>query len=144
MLDPFCGTGAIIAEASMVGLRSLGTDFSQKMVDGANLNLRHLGLDADTRVCDVGEIAATIGSVDGIATDPPYGRSTSTKGESIPDLYRRAFRAFSEVVARGQKVAVAVPDTKLVEHVDSFRLMERHALWVHRSLTRNFCVLERV
>jgi tRNA (guanine10-N2)-dimethyltransferase len=144
MLDPFCGTGAILAEASLVGLRPVGTDFSEKMIEGANLNLKHLGLNAQTRVCDVGEVARAVGAVDGIATDPPYGRSTSTKGEPISDLYERAFTAFSEILRRGAKVTVAVPDTKLIERTDTFRLKEKHALWVHRSLTRNFCVLEKI
>ncbi len=144
VLDPFCGTGAILAEASLVGLRPFGTDFSEKMIEGANLNLMHLGLRAVTQVCDVGEIGRIVGPVDGIATDPPYGRSTTTKGESIPDLYRRAFSAFAEVVSRGTRVTVAVPDTKLVDGIDSFRMTATHALWVHRSLTRNFCVLERI
>jgi len=144
LLDPFCGTGAIVAESSLVGLKALGTDFSESMIGGTDLNLKHLGLKAITRVCDVGEIASVVGSVDGIATDPPYGRATSTKGESIPALYRRAFSAFADVLGRGRKVVVAVPDLSLLDDIESFRMVQKHPLWVHRSLTRNFCVLERV
>jgi len=143
VLDPFCGTGAIVAEASMIGLSAFGTDVSDRMIDGTNLNLRHLGLRASTRICDVGRISHEVGHVEGVATDPPYGRSTSTKGESIPALYRRAFSAFSEVLGRGSRIAVTVSDVRLLEGVDSFRLLENHPLWVHRSLTRNFCVLSR-
>lgn len=144
LLDPFCGTGAIVAEASLVGLDAIGTDFSEKMIAGSSQNLSHLGLKASMRVCDVGEIASQVGHVDGIATDPPYGRSTSTKGESIPDLYKRAFTAFAEVLDRRSKIAVAVPDTSLVDRIDAFKVIGKHALWVHRSLTRNFCALEKL
>ena len=36
LLDPFCGTGAIVAEASMIGLETIGTDFSERMIEGAD------------------------------------------------------------------------------------------------------------
>ncbi len=144
LLDPFSGTGAIVAEAAMVGIKALGTDFSERMIEGSRRNLEHLGLSASLGVCDVGAIREQVGDVDGIATDPPYGKSTSTKGEAIPKLYRRAFSAFSQVLARGSKVVLAVPDTGLLDGSDGFRIIETHSLWVHRSLTRNFCVLERI
>lgn len=143
VLDPFCGTGAILAEAFLVGARAIGTDLSERMASGALENLSHLGASADVRVCDVGRVAEVVGTVDGIATDPPYGRSTSTNGEKIPDLYRRAFSAFRSVVRRGSRVVMAVPDMSLLEGMDGFDLEETHGLWVHRSLTRNFCVLRR-
>jgi tRNA (guanine10-N2)-dimethyltransferase len=144
LLDPFCGTGAILVEGSMIGLNAVGTDFSDRMIEGSRKNLGHLKLSADLKGCDVGEIPRTVGRVDGIATDPPYGRSTSTDGESIPELYRRSFDAFSEVLKRGARVAIVVPEIDLVRDQKDFRLQESHQLWVHRSLTRNFCVFERI
>jgi tRNA (guanine10-N2)-dimethyltransferase len=143
ILDPFCGTGAIVAEASLIGLHAIGTDLSEKMVEGTGKNLMHVGVDAELRVCDVGDILGTLGRVSGIATDPPYGKSTSTSGEGIPALYARSFKAFSEVLDKGSRAAVVVPDMKLLEAVDGFELVESHRLWVHRSLTRHFCVLSR-
>jgi len=144
LLDPFCGTGAIIAEASLIGVQAVGTDLSDKMIEGSRRNLKHIGVDADLNVCDVGDISRVVGGVQGIATDPPYGKSTSTKGESIPDLYKRSFRAFSEVLDSGSRAAIAVPDKKLLQDADAFKLIESHELWVHRSLTRHFCVLEKI
>lgn len=143
LLDPFCGTGAILAEAALVGLQPIGTDCSQRMIDGARRNLKHLGLGADLKTSDVGDIVSVAGRVDGIATDPPYGRSTSTRGEPIPSLYKRALRAFSEVLSRGGKVGVVVPELSLLQGADDLVLREKHGLWVHRSLTRQFCVLEK-
>jgi tRNA (guanine10-N2)-dimethyltransferase len=143
LLDPFCGTGAILAEAALVGLDAIGSDISTKMIEGARKNLSHLGLDADLHPCDVGDIGKVVGSVSGIATDPPYGKSTSTGGESIQALYSRAFDAFSKVLGRGATVAIVVPKVSLLENVKAFQLIEEHGLWVHRSLTRHFCVLKR-
>jgi tRNA (guanine10-N2)-dimethyltransferase len=143
LLDPFCGTGAILTEADLVGLEAVGTDLSEKMIQGARKNLNHVRADATLIVSDVGGIAGPVGRVDGIATDPPYGKSTSTKGESIPALYRRAFDAFSEVLDRGSYLAMVVPRVSLLDDADKFSLLETHSLWVHRSLTRHFCVLRK-
>ncbi len=143
LLDPFCGTGAIVAEASMIGLDAIGTDLSEKMIEGSRRNLKHLGAEADLRVCDVGEIAHDVGNVEGIATDPPYGKSTSTNGESIPALYERSFKAFADVLDKGARAAIVVPDKRLLRKADAFEFSESHELWVHRSLTRHFCVLTR-
>jgi len=144
LLDPFCGTGAIVAEASLIGLDSAGTDLSDKMVEGAKRNLAYLKAGAELRVADVGDILGKVGCVQGIATDPPYGRSTSTNGEKIPSLYERAFRAFGDVLEKRSRVAIVVPDLDLLEGVEGFRLLGVHNLWVHRSLTRRFCVLEKL
>jgi len=144
LLDPFCGTGAIVAEAAMVGLNARGTDIAERMIDGARQNLSHLGLKADLRESDVGDISRTVTSAKGIATDPPYGRSTSTDGEDIPDLYERAFSAFAAVLGKNDRVAMVVPDIDLLDGADGFKLLEKHELWVHRSLTRHFCVLEKL
>ncbi len=144
ILDPFCGTGAIVAEASLIGLKAMGSDLSDKMVEGTSRNLAHLKTRAELRVSDVGDISEKIGPVDGIATDPPYGRSTSTGGEEIPALFVRGFKAFGAILKKRSRVAIVVPDLGLLEGVEGFRLLETHNLWVHRSLTRRFCVFEKL
>lgn len=39
VLDPFCGTGVVLQEASLLGFDTIGTDISQKMVDYSRTNL---------------------------------------------------------------------------------------------------------
>lgn len=144
LLDPFCGTGAIVAEAAMCGLDAIGSDFSERMIEGSEENLRKLGVGAELHLTDVGSIKEAVGHVGGIATDPPYGRSTTTDGEGIPELYARSFRAFRDVLSKGARVAIVVPDPHLIDDAEGFELLERHELWVHQSLTRHFCVLKRL
>ncbi|MCU0860006.1 MAG: methyltransferase domain-containing protein [Thermoplasmata archaeon] len=144
LLDPFCGTGAILAEAHLAGTRAIGSDISERMIEGAGRNLRFVGAEAELHLCDVGAVPESVGHVDGIATDPPYGRSTSTNGEGIEELYGRALGVFSSVLDKRGRLAIVVPDLGMLADVPGFRLLESHPLWVHRSLTRNFCVLERV
>jgi tRNA (guanine10-N2)-dimethyltransferase len=113
------------------------------MIDGSMKNLSHLKQKAELHLCDVGAIEKEIGEVDSVATDPPYGRSTSTDGERLPQLYERAFKAFHGILRKGARVAVVVPDLKLLDESEGFHIIGTHQLRVHRSLTRNFCVLER-
>ncbi len=143
LLDPFCGTGAIVMEASLAGCYALGTDISQKMIEGARMNLRSLDIDAELLRCDIGKISRVVGDVSGIATDPPYGRSTSTDGEPLPELFSRALGACADVLNRGSRIAMAVPDPLLLDGNGDFETVEVHPMWVHKSLTRHFCILRR-
>lgn len=144
LLDPFCGTGGILIEAARVGARPHGSDLSETMVEGARKNLAHFDLDAELRVQDVADVRAWPGVVDGIATDAPYGRSTSTRGESIRNLVARALEAFSEILRPGGTAAVVVPRRDLVDPAPpGFELEETFAVRVHRTLTRHFAVLVR-
>jgi len=44
ILDPFCGTGSAMIEASFIGCRVLGLDVQRGMVLGCRNNLRHLDI----------------------------------------------------------------------------------------------------
>jgi tRNA (guanine10-N2)-dimethyltransferase len=144
VLDPFCGTGGVLLEAARIGLRAIGADVRTSMVAGARRSLRAQKLDADLVRADAGGHPWRSDRFHGIATDPPYGRATSTRGEPLPRLYERAFRAFAEILPRGRYAAAVLPEPKYVElaeaHLD---LVEAHALRVHRSLTRTFCAFRR-
>lgn len=141
LADPFCGTGGIVLEASRMGVRAVGGDVRRAMVVGARTALRALGEDAGFVVADAGAGPWTPGQLAGIATDPPYGRAATTRGERPLALYKRAFAAFDEALPRGACVAVTLPSEEAVELAQTrFELLERHAFRVHRSLTRNFCV----
>ncbi|MBN1677013.1 MAG: hypothetical protein JW880_00595 [Candidatus Thermoplasmatota archaeon] len=144
LLDPFSGTGAILIESALAGCQTIGSDLSGRMIEGASMNLAHSGVSAELHECDVGEILSVIGKVEGIATDLPYGRSTSTGGEGLAVLYERAFRAFGEVLDAGERLVVVLPALRPVESGGLFRVVDSHKLWVHRSLTRHFSILEKL
>ncbi len=42
ILDPFCGTGVVLQEASLLGYPAYGTDLSEKMIDYSKANLAWL------------------------------------------------------------------------------------------------------
>ncbi|HDP96409.1 MAG TPA: methyltransferase domain-containing protein [Euryarchaeota archaeon] len=144
VLDPFCGTGAFLIEAALMQMEAYGSDISPKMIAGSRRNLEHLGIEAHLMQTDVGEIGRLGRRFDCIVTDPPYGRSASTNREPADALYSRALDAFSEnLVGRG-RVGIIVPNTDILDFEDRFKLVTNASLRVHRSLIRNFVVLERI
>lgn len=141
VLDPFCGTGGILLEASHMGVRGIGTDREPRMIHGARTSVRVAKAAADFVLADAGQLPFRSQSVHGIATDPPYGRAASTRGERIDRLYSRAFDAIADLLPRGGHAAVVLPNEALIKlGSESLEFVEDHALRVHRSLVRHFCV----
>ncbi|MBC7113505.1 MAG: methyltransferase domain-containing protein [Candidatus Methanomethyliales bacterium] len=144
-LDPFCGTGGFLIEAALLGLHTYGLDLDRRMIKGAARNLRHYGLDAELILGDARRLPFK--KVDGIATDPPYGRGTSTKGQSVKSILSEFMREAYEVVRDGGRICIAAPQEVAIQEVaikSGFRLHEVHIMRVHKSLTRSIVVVERV
>jgi len=145
ILDPFCGGGSILIEASAMGINANGTDIDRDMVQGAKMNLEHFGLDASVYQGDVSKISDYFGTLDAIVTDPPYGRSAFINKENVTELYDRSFREFKKIVKFGGFISIILPH---YDHIKIgsryFKLMEYHKLKVHRSLDRYFCVFKNV
>ena len=140
LLDPFCGTGAILIEAALMGVNPIGTDFDPKMIDGTRENLDFYGLDAELHVMDISDIGKF--RVRRIATDPPYGRSSRTGKEDIESLYRRMFRSMADAMDEGY-LAMILPEVRYSKLASGFRAIEHHEVRVHRSLSRHFFVFLR-
>ncbi len=144
VLDPFCGTGGVLLEATQLGLRGVGLDRERGMVLGTRTSLHSVQRAPDLAVADAGRPPLRAGLIHGIATDPPYGRAASTRGETIDQLYTRAFAAFADLLPRAGHLAIVLPNERWIERGSEFlELVETHALRVHRSLVRHFCVFVR-
>ncbi|MBN1109162.1 MAG: methyltransferase domain-containing protein [Methanomassiliicoccales archaeon] len=136
VLDPFCGTGGIVLEAALLGMRALGSDVDPAMVEGCRRNLEHFGADGvRLEVCDVGDIGQVFGEVKAVATDPPYGRAASTKKEAVDGLYGRGLEAMAGTVCTDGRIGVVLP--RQFES-PSLELLQLHRQRVHRSLTRHY------
>jgi tRNA (guanine10-N2)-dimethyltransferase len=92
LLDPFCGTGGILLEGGLIGAKVIGSDIKEEMINGCKKTLDFYNISDFRLYCsDIGEIRNYISKVDAVVTDLPYGKSTTTKGEDIQNLYNRAF-----------------------------------------------------
>lgn len=145
LLDPFCGTGGILLEAGLIGARPIGCDVRADIVEGCRENLEAFGLKAELHVCDIGDVPEQVGQVDAVATDPPYGKAASTLGESLPELTDRSFKAITAVLKDGGRAAICLSRPEFLGLGKRYlRLVEWHALPVHRTLTRYFSVFQKV
>jgi tRNA (guanine10-N2)-dimethyltransferase len=143
ILDPFCGTGSILIESAMMGFRSFGSDISKEMIEGAEKNLRYLGLNAELRVLDVEDISQFGRKFDCIVTDPPYGRSSSTRKEPLNELYSRAINSFVDNLKEGGRIGMILPNDEKLDFKDELVLIRSTSVRVHRSLTRNFLIFQK-
>lgn len=145
ILDPFCGTGGILIEAGLLNLKVIGSDIEQKMINGCKENLEFYNIkNYKLYCCDIGGIK-NFEKVDAIITDPPYGRSATTKKENIEKLYDRTFSIFKDVLKKNKFLSIILPNENSIKIGKKyFELIEVHSLRVHKSLTRNFCVFRNI
>lgn len=144
-LDPFCGVGGILLEAGLIGAKLVGVDIERDMVDGAKTNLEAEGMkDFQLMVGDARKLPAL--EVDAIATDPPYGRQSTTGGTELHELYSEALPSIAGVLKRRGHMCITSPaEIDLDEQAEGagLRTIEKHERRVHRSLTRRIYVFKK-
>jgi tRNA (guanine10-N2)-dimethyltransferase len=145
LLDPFCGTGTTIIEATLIGVRAIGIDVQCRMAEGAKRNLKHFGLDAEAIiVADARRLPLT--HVSCIVTDPPYGKSATTLKSSTKAIVEGILASARELLGEGQRICIASPKTIGIQAVGTalgYRHLESHFAYVHRTLTREVAVFEK-
>jgi len=156
LLDPFCGTGGILIEAALMGIKPVGGDHFKKMTWGTKKNLEHFGFKGTPMFSgDVGDIHDWLLDlkdadgkkvrIDAAAMDPPYGRATRTFGDPVGKIYSRAFETMGKILRPGRYMSMLFPSPHYLEgdlH-EPFELCGIFPYRVHKSLTRHFCVLRR-
>ena len=143
-MDPFCGTGGILLEAGLIGAKVIGSDIEEKMIEGCKKTLDHYNIkNYELFCCDIGDIAKHVKNVDAVVTDLPYGKSTTTMGESVFDLSSRAFDSISSILKKKSRAVVGLPNSDLISVGENYlTLVDIFEFRVHRSLTRFFAVFE--
>jgi len=141
LLDPFAGTGSILIEAGLMGIRGIGVDLDRVLVKGMKVNIEHYNLKATSLVLWGDSRELVYANVDGVATDPPYGRSASTHGASVVEVYRRFLENAKFSVKKGGYIVFIAP-LNLEDTVEDM-LCElglivhgKHYMYVHGALTR--------
>ncbi len=146
LLDPFCGTGSMLSEASLVGCRVLGLDVQRRMARGTVKNLRHFRLDFEgVIVADVKNLPLV--EVDCVVTDPPYGTSSTTLKRTTRQLVEELLTGVQSMLGKKRRICMASPKTLRIGEIGKalgYKLTESHYVYVHRSLTREIVVFEKV
>ncbi|MBU4373023.1 MAG: methyltransferase domain-containing protein [Euryarchaeota archaeon] len=144
LFDPFCGTGGILIEAGLLGVKVIGSDVQRKLLLGAKMNLDYYNVDYSLMYQDASRLALRDKSVDSVVTDPPYGRSAKIKAESIEHLLADSLKEIFRVLKKGKR-AVFVSERPIEDWAieAGFNVVESHLQRVHKSLTRRISVLEK-
>ena len=146
LFDPFCGTGGMLVEAGLIGCRVVGLDVQRRMARGALKNLAYFGVKSEGVV--VGDARSLpITAVNCVVTDPPYGTSATTMKRTTKQLVEELLAAVHDILDDGQRVCMAAPKTLNIGCIGSrygYKHLESHFAYVHRSLTREIVVFEKV
>jgi tRNA (guanine10-N2)-dimethyltransferase len=146
VVDPFCGTAGMLIEAGLIGCRVMGLDVRGHMIDGSLRNLSHYGIEPEGMVlADAKHLP--ISKTDRIVTDPPYGRSATTLGWSTQHIVEKFLSNAEAVISKGRRICMASPKSiriGIIAEESGFKHLESHFVYVHRSLTREIAVLEKI
>ena len=146
VLDPFCGTGTSLIEASYIGCRAVGVDAQKRMILGTRKNLRFFNISAEGLIL-ADSRKPPFFKVDCVITDPPYGRSSSTLKSTTEQLVKDVLASSMELLGTGQRICIASPKTLNITHLGTelgYRHVESHFAYIHQSLTREIAVFEKV
>jgi tRNA (guanine10-N2)-dimethyltransferase len=145
MLDPCCGTGGLLLEGGLIGAKIIGGDIKEEMIEGCKKTLEFYDIRNYKLFClDIGEISNEISNVDAVVTDLPYGKSTTTKGENIKNLYDRAFKTIASLLKKKKFAVIGLSNKDMIALGEQyFTLLNKYEYRVHRSLTRYFVVFKK-
>jgi len=137
LLDPFCGGGGILVESAKIGSRVIGIDTDWRLLTGARSNLLNVPksnfslIQGDSRNLPLSKI-------DYIVTDPPYGKTSSTRGTETKKLVGEVLGFIADWDS--SPIICICGDTKInlefVFHNLGGRIQYQVPIPVHSGLTR--------
>ena len=145
LLDPFCGVGSILIEAALLNCQVIGSDIDARMVWASRKNLDHYGLSEKAlAIADARELPFE--GMHAVATDPPYGKLSTTRGASSIHLIRDFLGSALDGLCRGGFLCLASnrsPDQFGLENDGRMEVVESHEAPVNSSLVRHVTVARR-
>ena len=142
VLDPFCGSGSILIEATLMGMEAIGGDRDHNMLWGCAKNMAFYGVKAETFGGDATDIK--LKKLDAIVTDPPYAKSSKVFSKDLQTLYDGFLKSAFKAIKPGGHLVLAVPtEAKLNYGPAGFEKRGDYKYYVHRSLTRRIYILRR-
>ncbi|MFT4303017.1 MAG: TRM11 family SAM-dependent methyltransferase [Candidatus Woesearchaeota archaeon] len=137
IVDPFSGTGGILIEASLLGLNVKGYDISKSMISIAKLNCRKYK-NIDLSVKDFFDLKKTMY----IVSELPFGKNTKKLSDNF---YVNFVNHLSKILVK--RAVIVFPGTvnvkKLFNNTELI-LVDVHYYYVHKSMTRQICVVEKL
>lgn len=139
IVDPFCGSGGFLIEASFFTENCIGIDIDRKMVKGALKNLKHFSVyNADLIQADAEKIP--LRKIEYIATDMPYGIAASLKGRNESSLLNEFLKCVESF--KGLKISLATTEKRIDN--ECFKVDFNHVQKVRGKLFRYIYVLKNI
>jgi tRNA (guanine6-N2)-methyltransferase len=112
IVDPFCGSGTIVAEAAAIGLRAWGGDINPEPLASARINTGAMPRAAILHE-DARRLPLATGSVDGVVSNLPWGRQI-TVNEALHALYRTALAEMRRITRPGGRLILLTSHPELL------------------------------
>ena len=123
LLDPFCGLGTILQEASLMGIKAYGSDNDFLMVRKSKENLKGYK-NVEVHELDSKKLETKFNDIDGIVTEPHMGpyytkrvslvEANKLKAE-LDKLYFETLVSCKKVLKRNGRVVMIIPVIKSVQ-----------------------------
>lgn len=151
IIDPFLGPGGLAIEAGHLKYKVIGVEKDPEILNGAISNIRSQGLEdhiqvhgGDSRYLDREDWWKELGDIDGIVTDPPFGRSAPLMGEDPSELLREVLSKCGKKLRTGAPLVLDTDREGNLQDIDGFELLRTFPFRVHKSLTRFIGLFEKI
>ena len=137
VIDPFCGTGGILIEAGLIGLRVEGHDIENEMLAMAAKNLDSFKVKYALKKQDATKLSKMLGYV---VTDLPYGKAT--KSQDMKKLYSGFFSVLKKHLHK--KAVIGTPsfiDSRSLLKNAKLKVEKEFTYYMHKSLSKKIFVI---
>jgi tRNA G10 N-methylase Trm11 len=163
LLDPFTGLGTILQEATLMDVKSTGSDKYSNTVKKCKQNLDWLKKEFNlktipqVKIADVAKLSSKIKKADAIATEPylgPYLMKLPTEQEAreiakeVSKIYEDLLRESSKILKNGSKMAIIVPTFKTknskIIRIGFQTLLEKYGFKIHQPLRNTLVPIDYI
>jgi len=137
--DPFCGVGGLVIEGALMGLKVSGSDIASGLIIKAKENAKEYSLNIDFSYQDALKLDKKYPA---LISDLPYGKNSVLLQEM--DVLYEGFFKLAEKLTNSLIVGMmeTTNEKKLLKNT-SWRIKHSFVIYVHKSMSRKFLVLEK-
>lgn len=142
LIDPFCGTGGILIEAGLMGLKVIGYDIDENMLKKCAKNLTHFKIKNFKLIKQDTTNIRDHGNIDYVATDLPYGKNTRLT--DVNNLYSIFLLNLKKVLKK--KAVIIFPDfiasQRMIKKA-KLKILKKFNYYIHKSLTKRVYLISK-
>lgn len=142
LLDPFCGSGGILVEAGLMGLKPIGFDIDKIMLKRAKINLEYYGVKGyELKLQDATKLDRKYGF---IVSELPFGKNSRLSMRNLQLLYLNFLKTLAKTLEK--KAVLVFPDFVDVRGLlkdTKLKIEKEFDYYIHKSMTKKILVLTK-